>query len=184
MSDTDTDSGKRKQVAKHGYVDAAGQAVERIEQAAGISYKEIATGKEFVYIITPAALPLLAVFGAKTKATNEASAWRQAAAAGDETDSEDQIAAIESAFAQIDTGVWREPGEAGARGPKYDKDVLAAALLQSLGDKAKGDVAHYREKLDDKSYYTKVRAQPSVMAKYLEEMAARGTAAGNVDSLA
>jgi len=63
-----------------------------------------------------------------------------------------------------------------ARGPKYDKDILAGALLAVLTreNKAKGDLANYRGRLDDKSYAAKVRARTDVMAQYYKDLEARG----------
>ena len=66
--------------------------MDSIEAAHGISYKEIASGKEFIFVIPDTALRMLAVFGAKTKATNEASAFRQAEAKGEDPGVADQLA--------------------------------------------------------------------------------------------
>lgn len=176
MSDTQTtpqaaDDKKRVVRAKHGYVDANGDPVKKIEDAHGISYTDIATGKQFIYLPgNDAAMRMLSVFGMKTKATNEASANRQ----DDESD-QDDVSAIEAAFAQIDTGVWREPGEGAAkRGPKYDKDLLAAVIVDLLGAKATGDVMGYRERLDERSYYAKILSKTPIMAEYMKRLAARG----------
>lgn len=181
---------KTRAIAKHGYVDASGTAVDQIEKATGNSYVDLATGKQILNVFDIkgddkelARILMFACFGWRTLATNEASAWRQAAERGDEDLEPDQAAAIESRMEQIASGTWRERGEGSPRGPKYDPVVMANALVAVLGDKAAGDAAHYHERYTtDKSYAAKVRSNTSVMAKYYE--LSKTAAPATADSLA
>lgn len=176
------DSPESRKVAEHGYVDADGNEVDTIDQATGISYTHVRDGWDFTWQV-PSATPgdpttLIAIFGAKTLATNTTSSARQRG--------EDEHQALVDRFDNVDKGVWRERAEGATRGPKYDKDVLAQVLIAQFaadGQQAKGDVAHYRQRLNDRSYYAQVRANVKVMAAYMAEMAKRGAATAGTGSL-
>lgn len=187
MSDIrETVAESTRRLAQHEYVNAAGEVVP-IEQATGNRYRS-KSGFERTWNIagiepgTPAAM--FAAFGARTLMINTTSGARQR--------SEDEQESLDDRLARIEAGDWRERGEGGlVRGPKYDKAVLAQALVDVLGDKAQGDVDHYRARLgtdgdsDDaakaaRSYYAKVRANGEVMARYYE----LAKADSNADSLA
>lgn len=181
---------KRAQVAKHELLMADGRVTTRMEEATGIRYTVVATGKSFEYQTggepgNP--LTMLAVFGAKTKATNEASSHRQAVQRGDDVDG-DEYDSVEDAFVNIDGGVWREKAAGVSRGPKYDNAILAFVLHAALGTSAKGDVAHYADRLEaDKGYRAKVVGRDDIKAAYWAEAAKRGQAkpsAAPADSLA
>lgn len=175
-------SPESRKVAEHGYVGPDGSPVDSIDEATGISYLHVRDKWNFTYQIPGAVVAspatLLAVFGAKTLATNTTSGARQRG--------EDEQKALVDRFSSVDEGTWRERSEGGGRGPKYDKDVLAGVLFAALkaDGVAKGDEASYREKLEDRSYYAKVRNNPKVMAAYLQEMAKRGESTAAVESLA
>ena len=153
MSDTATNGAdKRTQVAKHEYLNANNEVTKDIHGATGIRYTDVESGEVFTYQIpgAQAGTPqtMLAVFGSKTKATNEASQVRQALRAGEDPETS-QVDAIIEVFGKIDNGVWREPGE-GRVGTKVDRDSLASAIVefaQSIG-KAH-DLAAVRQRLDD-----------------------------------
>jgi hypothetical protein len=178
MSNVDTGDEKVARVAKHELLSATGEPVKRVEEAAGIRYTILKSGKVFTYQI-PGATPgtpltMFAVFGAKTKATNEASAYRQAVARGDDVEG-DEYDAVEETFLSIDNGTWREPSEAVSRGPKYDKSIVAAVLHKMLAGNAKGDVASYQTRLEsDKGYYLKVIGRDDIKTAYWKEAEARG----------
>lgn len=182
MTDTTTNetASKRKRVSERSFIDADGAEVERMEQATGARYKLVENGRTFdVQLGEPGKLAtMFAVFGAWTKLGNVAnSVLNDKDEPGDADQAADEIDAF---IASCEAGIWREVSEGSKRGPKYDKDVLASVLyaaLQAAG-KAKGDVADYRTKLDDASYYAKVRANTDIMAKYHAEMAARGQKTG------
>lgn len=186
MSNTDVDTtedGKRAAIAKREWINDSGEkVVAGHPSAVGFRYTYLATGKAVDYIIGEAGkLPtMFGIMGGLTKVGNIVNSIINDDSYDGKTD---PMIEVEAWLKEADAGKWREIGEGAARGPKYDKDVLASALLQVLAASAKGDVAHYREKLDDKSYYAKVRANPTVMAKYMEEMAARGEV-GSADTLA
>lgn len=187
MTNTDTDTGsKRKRVSERSFIDSEGNEVERIEQATGARYKLVQNGKTFdVQLGNPGeAATMFAVFGAWTKIGNVANTVLNDK---DEPGTPDDAAEeIEAFLANVDKGVWRELQEGAKRGPKYDKDVLAASLVEVLtaAGKVNGDVASYRERLDDASYYAKVRANTDVMAAYHAAMREKGAAGPSVDSLA
>lgn len=164
------------------FVDANGEEVERMEQATGAGYSLVnGDGSEIKSWEMQSGLPagstvtMHFVFGWWTKIGN---VINTVVNNKDEPGTLDDAAlAATEHVTNCENGIWREVSTE-ARGPKYDKDTLAGALLACLtADKiAKGDLATYRAKLDDKSYYAKVRAQTKVMAQYYSDLAAKGVA--------
>lgn len=186
MSSTDvneTEEGKRAAIAKREWINDSGEkVVAGSPDAVGFRYTYLASGKAVDYIIGEKA-KLATMFGIMGGLTKVGNIVNSIINADDYDGKTDPMIEVEAWLKEADAGKWREIGEGAARGPKYDKAVLASSLVQVLGAKAQGDVAHYAEKLEDKSYYAKVRANPTVMAKYMEEMAARGEV-GSADTLA
>lgn len=155
----------KKQVAKHYLLDSAGEVIEDEAKATGIRYVQISTGQTFDYQISEAAKLMLAVFGAKTLATNESSQVRHnpKGAGGDA----EQMEAIKNRFALLDQGEWVDRTREG--GPQVNKDWAAEAVVQILLDdgkitaeQASGDAkAKIRQKIDDDVTYLKtVRQHP------------------------
>lgn len=185
---------KKQNVSVREYLNAAGEKSTGPSPDGRVVYKLLADDgksvlKEFVLDKNAPAemIFMFAQFGFVTKTGNVANSVLN----GEEPGTRDEAAGdIEEFLAGMSgpTPVWREPGEGRARGPKYDKAVLGFTLHAWLEAKglAKGDAASYVERLDDKSYYAKVRAQTEVMAAYHAEMAKRGTApaASNAENLA
>lgn len=189
---------KRAKTAFHDYVDAAGNPVD-IEKATGFRYQPAAlvgkddkgnpvydrTGPAFAYQI-PGAQPgsvqtMLAVFGADTLSTNTRSgAYQQR---GKVADPAADIAAIAARFAEgeLKDGQWATPGE-GARGPKYDRDVLAACIIEQIEADRKapaGDAAYYRKRMDDDvAYFRKILQHTKIMDRYRK---ATGSAVSTAD---
>lgn len=167
MTDTNQASDEKvvkERVAKHALLDAAGAEVDDESLATGIKYTLIATGKSFTYQVggvtagSPAAM--LAVFGAKTLATNEASQVRQ------KDESGDQLGAIEDRFLLIEGGKWVD--RTGGVGAKVDLDALAKAIVE-VGTKAgkSPNETAIRQKLeDDKGFRTLARSNPEIGAAY------------------
>src|SRR5215204_4698782 len=96
--ETETET-KRSKVAEHELVDAQNAVTEDEESADGIKYTLVANGKSFTWNWTAAneqARKLLAIFGAKTLATNETSQARQKGA-----DADGQLDAVVERFALI-----------------------------------------------------------------------------------
>lgn len=179
------DDDKRKAIATREWINDKGEKVPTgSPDAVGFRYTFKATGASVDYICTPSQLTtMFAIMGGLTKVGNIVNSIVNA----DGYDGADPMEDVKEWLELAIAGKWREAGEAAARGPKYDKDVLAGALLVVLGSSAKGDIAHYRERLDDKGYYAKVRGQPAVMAQYYKDLEARGggaAAAPNTDALA
>jgi len=129
-TETETTSSKRA-VAKHSMLDAAGNITENETEATGQRYVHLATGRTFDYQVPGAVAgspqTMLAIFGAKTLMTNEASAMRQK-----EGDNSDQVGAIEERFALTDTGQWVDRTREG--GPRTDRDALALAAAEIFGE--------------------------------------------------
>lgn len=186
MSDqtqTNGDSPEPRKVAEHAYIKPDGSEADSINEATGISYSHVRDGWDFSWQIPGAVAgspqTLGALFGFRTLATNTTSGARQRG--------EDEHEALIERFGNVEQGIWRERAEGVARGPKYDKDVLAQVLHAQLvadGHTPQGDIAHYRDKLEDRSYYAKVRANTKVMAAYMAEMADRGAAMADTGGLA
>ena len=184
MSDVQTSDEKRNAIAKREWInDEGAKVVAGSPGAVGFRYTFLASGKSVDYIIGEAGklATMFGIMGGLTKVGNIVNSIVNA----DDYDGSDPMPDVEEWLKEADAGQWREPGEGVTRGPKYDKDVLASVLVVKLGAGAKGDVAHYRLRLDDKSYYAKVRANTEVMASYMAVMAERGKAtAPNTDQLA
>ena len=167
MSDVTTNADdKRPNVAKHELIAAAGGEHTSIDKAVGIRYTDKASGEVFEYLIPDAApgtpLTMLALFGAKTKATNEASRVRN----GEKGDSQAQMEAIDEVFQNISKGVWREKAEGGG-GTRTDKALLAQVLVEALGDKAQGTVDTYQNRLEtEEAYYKKVWSNDQIKSEY------------------
>lgn len=163
---------KRETIATHEYIDANGAVQERIEDATGIKYTDKATGKSFVYQIPDAVAgevsTMLAIFGAKTKATNSASAARQARDR-DATFTQDDIDYVSSVFADIQTGQWEKPGEGSKREPKYDLDILTGVICDVIkaATGKEQDPVKLREKLEtDLKYRRGAVARQDVQDAY------------------
>lgn len=160
---------KREQVAIHSWLDANGEETKDIHVASGYRRKDKNTGELFEYIAAGAAgkpATMLELFGAKTKATNEASQVRQAERRGEEVEGSetDNVIAI---FEQIAEGVWREIREGGGVA-KVDRDALAQALFECnpKANEGKG-LAAIRERLDsDVKWFRKVRKAEDVTKVY------------------
>lgn len=172
---------KRQSVAKHELIAVAGGEHVNITEACGIRYTDKATGEKFEYLIPGAVagspITLLALFGAKTKATNEASRVRN----GQGGDTTAQFEAIDEVFANITQGVWREKAEGGG-GSRTDKALLAAVLVDALGEKAQGTVDTYQHRLEtEEAYYKKVWSNDQIKTEYKRRAGKTGPA---VDSLA
>lgn len=165
----------RAKVAEHSLIDAVGAPVDDEESAAGISYKLIENGETFTWsyeTASEASRKMLALFGAKTLATNETSQARnnqKGAASAD-----DQIAAVRERFALIDSGTWIDRTRDGV-GAKVDKDALAEAVCRVLIEAGKktqdecdtGYKATVREKLEtDATFVRTTRQVPAVAQAY------------------
>lgn len=133
---------KKEQLAIHEYLDASGAVVEAIEQACGIRYTDKASGGVFTFQVPNAAVgtvaTMFAIFGAKTRATNAASAARQKRK-NDKTFVTPDVDYIDSVFAETKDGQWDVAGE-GNRGPRYDLDVLAEVIHDIMVAKGAPDV--------------------------------------------
>lgn len=175
MANTDTDKGEsaRPSIASRDWLNGKGERVPTgSPDVAAIRYTFKATGASVEHILDDGVFTRqCAAMGGLTKIGNVVNTIVN----DDGYDGHDPMPEVEEWLAKAQAGEWREIGE-GPRGPKYDKDVLAAVIHVTLGKAAKGDVAVYRTKLDDKSYYAKVRAHAPFMTAYLNEMAKRGGA--------
>jgi hypothetical protein len=184
MSDTSTvdDAAGKRQVAKHGLLDQAGNLLAEssdFENAHGIRYLDIATGQTFDYMLTnPESVRMFAAFGARTLTTNEASQVRNSKEGGTPAE---QVQAIRDRFALIDSGTWVDRSREG--GPRWDVPTLASAAVAVAvakkkvpnTDAAKGDAYDKFLKLmtEDPSKVTVIRAVEGVEAEYRK---LRGTA--------
>jgi hypothetical protein len=163
MTDTTVNAGdKVERKAKHELIAKAGGEHCSIDMAVGIRYTDLSgTTQPFEYIIPEAKagtpLAMLALFGAKTKATNETSRVRNGKNGGVSNPIE-EMEALDEVFESITNGVWRDKAEGGG-GSRTDKELLATVVLELLGATAKGDQAHYVKRFtDDLTYLRKVLA--------------------------
>lgn len=189
MSSTDTNTAKKRlKVAEHEFIDAQGNAVDDGESAQGYRYTLLANGDTFDWYWTMAnddEKRMLAIFGAKTLATNETSQARNnPKSAGSAAE---QMEALRERFTMLRNGQWvdrtREPGVA-----KVDKQALAKAIIQVLIDKGKiteGDrdatfATKFQQLEEDATYMRKARLVPEVSSAYA---AIVGKQAVSVDDL-
>lgn len=157
---------KRAGVAKHELIAVPGGEHVDITEAVGIRYTDRATGDKFEYIFDGAKpgtdITMLALFGAKTKATNEASRVRN----GDKGTTTEQLEAIDEIFDKIRRGIWREKAEGGS-GTRTDKKLLAEVLIEMLGEKAAGTVDTYQNRLEtEDGYFKKVWSNDDIKTEY------------------
>src|SRR3954463_9914673 len=99
-SATPAETTKRESVAKHELItEPGGEHTSDITKALGIRYVDKASGEKFEFMLPDAIaghpMTMLALFGAKTKATNEASRVRN----GQGGDTTAQFEAIDEVFA-------------------------------------------------------------------------------------
>jgi hypothetical protein len=170
----DTETVKRA-VAKHELLDASGNLVENEEEATGIRYTLLANNQAFDFQsgMTPGERnTLLAIFGAKTLATNESSAMRNSTKGAASPD--EQIDAVRERFALLETGKWVDRAREGI-GAKIDLDALANAICTVMvaegkwtNDQVQSEkLAAVRQKLDDdKTYARNARKHPPFAAEY------------------
>jgi hypothetical protein len=175
----------RKKVAEHNLIDAGKNVVDTEEEARGIRYTLLENGETFEWLAdeaSPAELNLLAIFGAKTLATNETSQARnnpKGSASADE-----QIAAVRDRFALIRDGKWVDRSREGGVGTRINKDALAEAICIVLvnakkktdADVSNGYKATVRDRLEsDAEWLAKVRKQPDVAAEYARLAGSKAT---------
>lgn len=186
----------RKKVAQHELLDSAGAVTETEEAANGIRYTLLANNQSFdwQYGKSPDADRMLAIFGAKTLATNETSQARNNTKG--EASADEQIDAVRERFALLATGKWVDRTREGV-GAKVDKDALAEAIVRvqiAAGAKNKagevvtqaladaGHKAAVRAKLEDDANFVRTARQvPAVATEY---SAIVGRATKSVDDLA
>jgi hypothetical protein len=177
--DQNTAAEKTERVAKHEWLDKTGNPVDAIEDAWGYRFTHGGLDEPFDVLFED--LPevgqrALALFGAKTKTTNEASGVRNGKMKGTpDAGPEAQMAAVKEFFSRLaKDGEWSAPSEGGVA-VRIDKDALAHAIclvLVAEGKKSQGDIdsghkAKVREKLEsDPQYVRKTRQVPQVATEY------------------
>ena len=184
MADVTTNAAEAKRVAqaKHELIAEPNGPHTDIGTAIGIRYTDLKSGLTREYFPKNAKagsdLTMLALFGAKTKATNEASRIRN----GEGGDSQAQMEAVDELFDALmqDPPVWREKAEGGS-GSRTDKGLLATVLLEMLGTKAKGGVNDYVKRFEDDVTYMRNVLKSEAGTEYRKRAGKTGPA---VDSLA
>jgi hypothetical protein len=166
---------KRAAVAEHEFIDAKGEAVDDGESAQGYRYTLLANSDTFEWYWTLAnddEKRMLALFGAKTLATNETSQARNNPKGSGSA--AEQMEALRERFTMLRNGQWVDRSREGAV-TKIDKDALAEAICQVLVAKGKHTEeeiatsvkAAKRQQLeDDATYLRKSRQVPEVAIAY------------------
>lgn len=173
--ETTTETTKRK-VADHIYLDAAGNVVDQEEDAQGYRYKMLETDETFDWSWEEAnelERKMLALFGAKTLATNVTSGARNNSKGA--ASAKDQMVAVKDRFSTIRDGNWTSPSEGGG-GFAIDKAKLAQAIanVRSAMGKAADTVENYLRRFEEEAgYMAKCRKVPEVNAEYAK-LAGRG----------
>jgi hypothetical protein len=190
---------KRDRVAQHSYLDDEGNKVEAEEAATGYSYEMEGEGDEpleFSWYWKDAneiERRMLAIFGAKTLATNESSQLRnnEKKKGTDEASPENQMEAVKARFALMrqDIPQWVDRSREGAA-VKVDKNALAGAICDILvKDKKKTqqeiDESHFVKVLqkleEDPAFVRKARQVPAVNEAYAKRI---GRTTATVDDFA
>lgn len=191
QSTTATAKPKREAKAEHTLLDANGKVVDDMELAHGIGYKDLGSNIGTTFIPTnPDCIRMLAVFGAKTLATNTASQTRQKDGnAQDEIDSIDDVFAYMN-DAEVGKPQWRDSTR--EAGPRWNPDTLAQACVDvSVADGKLADaaaqaaaksklVAKFNDPTTGMEAQKKMRAVKGVLAAY---QALTGKAAGTTDDI-
>lgn len=172
MANTDsadsTGEDKVERKAKHGLL-AGDYATEtrKFEEAHAITYSLVGNPNDVFTFQAPADLPdgirMLALFGARTLATNTASQIRQKD--GDESE---QMAAVRDRFDDLMAGTWVERAE--RVGAKIDVNVLAQvyATWATAQDQKSRNPVEIAAKLEaDGTLRRKVYGIPDVKAEYV-----------------
>lgn len=176
MSDQDVAAGKadaetvKRAVAKHELLDNAGTVVEGEEEAFGIRYTLLANSQTFEYKFgaNVNADRMLAIFGAKTLATNETSQSRNNPKGAGSAD--EQIEAVRERFAliQSDPPKWIDRTREGV-GAAIDKVALSKAIVQvSTAAGETVDEAAVLARLDDKAFMKIARNVPAIATAYAQ----------------
>ena len=171
MTETVTEESKapRKKVAEHWLIDANGATVEDEKLATGIGYKLVDLPDQPFTFQVPGAIPanpqtMLAIFGAKTLATNESSQARNNPKG--EASAQEQMDAVRERFALIESGEWIDRSREGGVGAKIDKDALAMAMKEVKPD-SKSTVNEIRARLEtDVVLLRNARQVPEIAAVY------------------
>ena len=178
--------GNRIKRSERYLIDINGDEVERMELATGAGYSavnkdgsEVQSWEEQSGLPAGALVTMHFCLGWWTKLGNVLNTVINDKA--DPGTLDDAALAIVEHIENCRKGIWREVTEGTPRGPKYDKDILAGALLAILtkSGKAKRTLAEYRAAMDDKSYAAKARARTDVMAQYYKDLEARKAANGD-----
>lgn len=173
MTDTNQTKAKAKkeQLADHGLLDAAGAVTKDMQVAQSITYNlkdlpgEVVT---YTYGNSPDGDRMLALFGAKTLATNESSQARQKL--GTTGTEQQQIAWVRERFGLLETGQWVDKTREGFS-RAWDKDILADIIVASAAANGKTvDVAAIRAKLDsDEQWYKDCQLVPQYADEYRKQ---------------
>jgi hypothetical protein len=188
MTNIETTISKRKYdgpVAKHTYLDAAGNTFpeddETEENAQGYRYTLLANKENFDWQWAEASddeRRMLAIFGAKTLATNITSGARnnsKGAASPDE-----QMQQVRERFEKLRQGTWAERAEGGFAVDKSKLAQAVAAARQAMG-KAVDTVENYLRRFEEEDgYMAKCRKVPEVAAEYAK-LAGRGASIDATD---
>ena len=174
----------RVKVARHYLIDAAGAEVEEEEKATGIGYHLVGVDAPFTYQVQGAAAgsaqTMLAIFGAKTLATNESSAVRNGKSKGDV---HEQLDAVVERFKLIDSGTWIDRTREGV-GAKVDIPTLVTAwcnVVTAAGKTVSKTPDQLVEILTDKPDMVKqLRKDPKVVAEYAKLRGAAAVDAGDL----
>jgi hypothetical protein len=189
-NEKDTKGGDR--IAQHDLLDATGGVVDNEESARGYRYTMVATGDTFDWQWDEAnedERRMVALFGAKTLATNESSQVRNnKKREGASEDWGGMMAAIQARFKDIRGGIWIDRTREGVAA--VDKPALREAICQVLvanGRKTQAEIdsgfgAEVLQKLEeDAEYLRKARTNPDVQSAYAK---IKGRAQATVDDLA
>jgi hypothetical protein len=172
------DTPKGRKLAEHGLLTVNGGEADDFDTADGVTYRHLRTGGEHQWSWSEGSEPerrMLALFGARTLMTNEASQVKQRH--GSEVD---PTAAIAERFKLLASGQWVDRTREGFQ---VNLDALAASLHDELVVQGQTpDYQKIRDKMEsDKEWVRKVKSNPGVNARYIEKV---GRPQASLDELA
>jgi hypothetical protein len=169
--------------SERAFLDADGNEVERMEEAAGARFTWVDGDKEVKSWDLQSGLPvgdsrtMHMILGWHTKLGNVGNTVvndKEAPGTPDEA-----AIAITEHVENCEASIWREVGEGVARGPKYDPAIMGAAIYEAAVaeglDVSKTSGPELAERYStDKSWAAKVRARSPVQIAYHRLAAAAG----------
>ncbi len=180
-TDAPESESKKANVSTKVWLDGDDKVVSRLEDAVSLQYKTNATGRVHSYIVAGAVGrcgTMCELFGIKTKLTNVASTARNSRDKDGNPNMDEDEAIVDFLDGLQETldedgnitspAVWRERKAGVAAETKYDKAIIAQAMIQVAKDtdRTPKSEADYIETLSKRGMVVKVMNMPTIRKAY------------------